>query len=122
MVLAAGGVLRPQEIGVAASLGLAQLLVRRKPRVAILSTGDEVAEPGSVRKPGQIYDSNRYTLHGMLTRLGCDVLDMGVVRVLGKGDKEGDLLAIIMIESAEGLKNVIPLSTMRGREFMRDYA
>src|SRR5882672_10231047 len=53
IVLPAGGVLRPQEIGVAASLGLAQLCVRQKPRVAVLSTGDEVAEPGSSRKPGQ---------------------------------------------------------------------
>src|SRR5262249_54207285 len=51
VVLVAGSVLRPQEIGVAASLGLAQLFVRQKPRVAILSTGDEVAEPGTSRKP-----------------------------------------------------------------------
>jgi len=79
VVLPAGGVLRPQEIGVAASLGLAQLLVRRKPRVAILSTGDEVAEPGSVRKPGQIYDSNRFSLRGLVEAAGATAVDDGIV-------------------------------------------
>jgi len=79
VVLPAGGVLRPQEIGVAASLGLAQLLVRRKPRVAILSTGDEVAEPGSVRKPGQIYDSNRFSLRGLVESAGASAVDDGIV-------------------------------------------
>jgi len=79
VVLQAGGVLRPQEIGVAASLGLAQLLVRRKPRVAILSTGDEVAEPGSVRKPGQIYDSNRFSLRGLVESAGASAVDDGIV-------------------------------------------
>ena len=79
VVLPAGGVLRPQEIGVAASLGLAQLLVRRKPRVAILSTGDEVAEPGSARKPGQIYDSNRFSLRGLVEGAGATAVDDGIV-------------------------------------------
>ena len=79
VVLPAGGVLRPQEIGVAASLGLAQLLVRQKPRVAILSTGDEVAEPGSVRKPGQIYDSNRFSLRGLVEGAGAIAVDDGIV-------------------------------------------
>jgi molybdopterin molybdotransferase len=79
VVLPAGGVLRPQEIGVAASLGLAQLLVRRKPRVAILSTGDEVAEPGSIRKPGQIYDSNRFSLRGLVEGAGATAVDDGIV-------------------------------------------
>lgn len=79
VVLPAGGVLRPQEIGVAASLGLAQLLVHRKPRVAILSTGDEVAEPGSVRKAGQIYDSNRFSLRGLVEGAGACAVDDGIV-------------------------------------------
>jgi molybdopterin molybdotransferase len=79
VVLPAGGVLRPQEIGVAASLGQAQLLVRRKPRVAILSTGDEVVEPGSARKPGQIYDSNRFSLRGLVEDAGATVVDDGIV-------------------------------------------
>jgi molybdopterin molybdotransferase len=79
VVLAAGIVLRPQEIGVAASLGLAQLLVRQKPRVAILSTGDEVAEPGSVRKAGQIFDSNRFSLRGLVEAAGAEAVDDGIV-------------------------------------------
>jgi molybdopterin molybdotransferase len=79
VVLPAGTLLRPQEIGVAASLGLAQLLVRRKPRVAILSTGDEVAEPGSARKPGQIYDSNRFSLRGLVEEAGAVAVDDGIV-------------------------------------------
>jgi molybdopterin molybdotransferase len=79
IVLSTGSVLRPQEIGVAASLGLAQLFVRQKPRVAVLSTGDEVVEPGSARKSGQIYDSNRFALRGLLEASGADVVDDGIV-------------------------------------------
>jgi molybdopterin molybdotransferase len=79
IVLSTGSVLRPQEIGVAASLGLAQLFVRQKPRVAVLSTGDEVVEPGSARKSGQIYDSNRFALGGLLEASGADVVDDGIV-------------------------------------------
>jgi len=79
VVLAAGSVLRPQEIGVAASLGLAQLLVRQKPRVAILSTGDEVTEPGTARKPGQIFDSNRFSLRGLVEAAGAEAVDDGIV-------------------------------------------
>src|SRR5260370_261232 len=70
VVLPAGVALRPQELGVAASLGLPQLLVRQKPRVAILSTGDEVTEPGHPRKPGQIFDSNRFSPHGLVEAAG----------------------------------------------------
>jgi len=79
VVLSAGAVLRPQELGVAASLGLPQLLVRQKPRVAILSTGDEVAEPGDARKPGQIFDSNRFSLHGLVEAAGGLATDHGIV-------------------------------------------
>src|SRR5206468_7498108 len=79
VVLAAGCVLRPQEIGVAASLGLTQLVVRQKPRVAVLSTGDEVAEPGTARKPGQIFDSNRFSLRGLVEDAGATVVDDGIV-------------------------------------------
>ena len=78
-VLAAGAVLRPQELGVAASLGLPQILVRQKPRVAILSTGDEVAEPGDERKPAQIFDSNRFSLRGLVEAAGGHVTDYGIV-------------------------------------------
>jgi len=79
VVLAAGTVLRPQEMGVAASLGLPQILVRQRPRVAVFSTGDEVAEPGGERKPGQIYDSNRFALRGLAEAAGAHVTDHGVV-------------------------------------------
>ena len=71
--------LRPQELGVAASLGLPQLLVHQRPRVAILSTGDEVAEPGDSRKPGQIFDSNRFSLHGLVHAAGGQTTDHGIV-------------------------------------------
>jgi molybdopterin molybdotransferase len=79
VVLPAGNVLRPQELGVAASLGLPQLLVRQKPRVAILSTGDEVVEPGDARKAGQIFDSNRFSLHGLVEAAGGEPTDHGIV-------------------------------------------
>jgi len=79
VVLPAGVALRPQELGVAASLGLPQLLVRQKPRVAILSTGDEVTEPGHARKPGQIFDSNRFSLHGLVEAAGGEPTDHGIV-------------------------------------------
>ena len=78
--LLAGRVLRPADIGIAASLGQATLPVWRKLRVAFFSTGDELRAVGEPLDPGCVYDSNRYTLHAMLTRLGVEVLDLGVVR------------------------------------------
>ncbi|HEV8518408.1 MAG TPA: molybdopterin molybdotransferase MoeA [Burkholderiales bacterium] len=75
-----GLLLRPAEIGLIASLGIGEIGVYRKLRVAFFSTGDELRSIGTPLGEGQIYDSNRYTLHGMLTRLGCEVIDMGVVR------------------------------------------
>jgi molybdopterin molybdotransferase len=79
-VLKAGQPVGPAELGLIASLGLAEVSVRRRLRVAFFSTGDELASVGSALKPGEVYDSNRYTLYGMLSRLGCDIIDMGVVR------------------------------------------
>jgi len=79
VVIPSGSVLRPQELGLIASLGLPQILVRQRPRVAILSTGDEVAEPGESRKPGQIYDSNRFSLRGLVEAAGGAVTDFGIV-------------------------------------------
>jgi molybdopterin molybdotransferase len=79
VVLQAGSVLRPQDLGLVASLGLAELRVHRRPRVALLSTGDEVVEPGQPRRPGQIYDSNRFSLGGMVAAAGSDPLDLGIV-------------------------------------------
>ena len=78
-VLRAGQPVRPAEIGVLASLGIAEAPVYRRLRVAFFSTGDELRAIGQELGAGEVYDSNRYTLYGMLTRLGCDVMDMGVV-------------------------------------------
>ena len=78
--LSAGRVLRPVDLGMLASLGLAEVPVRRRLRVAFFSTGNELRSIGEPLDAGCVYDSNRYTLWGMLQRLGVDVLDMGVVR------------------------------------------
>ena len=79
IVIEHGTVLRPQEIGLITSLGIWQVSVHRRPRVALLSTGDEVVEPGTPRRPGQIYDANRFTLRGSVEQCGGDVLDLGIV-------------------------------------------
>jgi len=80
VALKRGLILKPADVGLISSLGLPELTVYRRLRAAFFSTGDELVSLGTVPKEGQIYDSNRYTIHGMLTRLGCDVIDMGVVR------------------------------------------
>lgn len=83
VVLHAGTRLSPAELGLAASIGLAQLQVARRPRVALFSTGDELVMPGDVppaqMRPGAIYNSNRFFLRAMLLRLGCEVTDLGIV-------------------------------------------
>lgn len=79
-VLPPGHCLTPADLGVLASLGLGEVRVRRRLRVAFFSTGDELRSVGETLQEGQIYDSNRYTLHGMLTRLGVELLDLGVIR------------------------------------------
>jgi molybdopterin molybdotransferase len=78
--LRAGALLRPAELGLIASLGIGEVGVRRKLKVAFFSTGDELVSVGRKLKAGEVYDSNRYTLWGMLQRLGCEPIDLGVVR------------------------------------------
>jgi molybdopterin molybdotransferase len=78
-VLSRGALLTPQAMGLAASVGRATLRVLRRPRVALFSTGDELAMPGEPLKPGGIYNSNRFTLTGLLQASGCEVKDLGIV-------------------------------------------
>jgi len=78
-VLSPGRRLTPADLGLIASLGLAEVRVKRRVRAAFFSTGDELASLGQPLGDGRIYDSNRYTLHGMLTRLDLDIIDMGVI-------------------------------------------
>jgi molybdopterin molybdotransferase len=75
-----GQVLSPAALGLLASLGLGRVTVLRRLRVAYFSTGDEILSLGEAPREGAVYDSNRYTVFGLLTRLGCEVIDMGVVR------------------------------------------
>jgi molybdopterin molybdotransferase len=102
-VLRPGTWLRPADLGLVASLGIAELSVYRRLRVAFFSTGDELRSIGSALEEGQIYDSNRYTIHGMLTRLRCEVIDMGVVRddpgLLETAFKEAAAMADVVITS-----------------------
>jgi molybdopterin molybdotransferase len=78
--LKAGQHLTPAALGLVASLGLPDVRVHRRLRVAYFSTGDEVMSLGEAPREGAVYDSNRYTVFGLLTRMGCEVIDMGVVR------------------------------------------
>jgi molybdopterin molybdotransferase len=100
-VLKSGKHLRPAEIGLIASLGIGEVQVKRRLRVAFFATGDELASIGTRLKEGDIYDSNRYTLHGMLSRLGVDIMDLGVVR------DQPDLLEKAFLEAAGSADVVI---------------
>ncbi len=79
VVLPAGSRLTVRDLPLLASLGISQVLVLRKPKVAIFSTGDELKPVGETLDAGQIYDSNRYAIRPMLEKFGCDVLDLGII-------------------------------------------
>lgn len=104
-VLPAGTRLGPIELGLAASLGAAQLAVRRRLRVAVLSTGDELVEPGQTLGPGQIYNSNRRLLIAWLQRLACAVVDAGILPDDLQRTREalGSLGAVDLILSTGGV-------------------
>ncbi len=78
--LKSGQRLRPQDVALVAAFGLTRLDVVRRLRVAVFSTGNELASPGEARDPAQLFDSNRYMLMAMLARLGCEVSDLGIIR------------------------------------------
>jgi len=103
VALKRGVTLRPADTGLISSLGVGEVTVYRRLRVAFFSTGDELVSIGTQPKEGQIFDSNRYTLHAMLTRLGCEVMDMGVVRddpaLLEKAFKDAAAAADVVITS-----------------------
>ncbi|HVK55061.1 MAG TPA: gephyrin-like molybdotransferase Glp [Burkholderiales bacterium] len=98
-----GRLVRPAELGLIASLGIGEVSVHRPLRVAFFSTGDELRPVGTPLGEGQLYDSNRYTIFGMLKRLGCDVMDMGVIRdvpeLLESAFKEASQVADVVITS-----------------------
>ena len=99
-ILAAGIKLRPQDIGLAASVGIKMLPVRRRVRLALFFTGDELVMPGDPLPPGRIYNSNRFTLNGLAQVYGCDIRDYGIVpdnlaatrEVLRRAAAENDLI------------------------------
>ena len=100
VVLSAGKLLRPQEIGLAAAIGQSHLAVMAQPKVAFFSTGNEVCDPGQPLKAGGIYDSNRYTMLSMLRQMGCQPLDMGIL----PDDRDAIIAAL---QGAQGLADVI---------------
>jgi molybdopterin molybdotransferase len=102
-VLQSGHLLRPADLGLLASLGIAEVNVYRKLKVAFFSTGDELVGIGKPLQSGQVYDSNRYTLYGMLARMGVEIIDLGAIvddrRLLEKTLLEASSIADVIITS-----------------------
>jgi molybdopterin molybdotransferase len=96
VVLESGTFIRPQEMGILASLGLTDVWVNKRPRVAVISTGNEVVEAGETRGPAQIFDSNRYALIGLLEMLGAEAVDYGIIR-----DEREELRRAFLTASAQ---------------------
>ena len=121
--LTAGILLRPQELGVAASAGLTHLTVKRRVKVAAFFTGDELALPGEPLKPGGIYNSNRDTLLACLQSLGCDATDLGIIpdrldvtrEALRKASKDHDLIITSGGVSVGEEDHIKPAVTAEGR-------
>ncbi len=121
--LTAGTLLRPQELGVAASAGLTHLNVKRRVKVAAFFTGDELSLPGEPLKPGGIYNSNRDTLLACLKSLGCDASDFGIVpdnlnatkETLRKASKDHDLIITSGGVSVGEEDHIKPAVTAEGR-------
>ncbi len=118
VALQAGHRLVPADLGLLASLGRAEVRVRRRPRVAFFSTGDELRSIGEPLGEGEVYDSNRYTLFGMLSRLGAEIRDLGVVRddrdalrsALAGAAADGDLVLTsggVSVGEADYMKDVL---------------
>lgn len=99
-LIAAGTRLKPQHLGLLASVGIPEVIVRARPRVALFASGDELVMPGEPLNPGCIYNSNLFTATGLLQTLGCEVIDLGIVpdsldttvEVLRRGAKISDLV------------------------------
>jgi molybdopterin molybdotransferase len=96
VVLESGTFIRPQEMGILASLGLTDVWVNKRPRVAVISTGNELVEAGEPRGPAQIFDSNRYALIGLLEMLGAEAMDYGIIR-----DEHEELRKAFLTASAQ---------------------
>ncbi|EDM68015.1 putative molybdopterin biosynthesis MoeAprotein [Moritella sp. PE36] len=116
--VAAGSKITAPELGMIASLGINQVTVKKPVRVAIFSTGDEVQHPGEVQQNNCIYDSNRYTLHAMLTQAGCEVIDLGIIEdseaalaaTLQQGSDQADLILSsggVSVGDADYIKTVL---------------
>jgi molybdopterin molybdotransferase len=102
VILTAGKRLLPQDVGYASSAGYALLPVRRRPRIALFATGDEVREPGNPVEPGTIVNSNSYVLHGLLNRMGCVPVYLGIIK-----DREADLREALARAAKDGADAIL---------------